>query len=62
LWRDARSVVAYAHAKLAIVVPDFSLDSARLRMLKRVSQNLAGNPVNFISGKSSQGFSLTFQG
>jgi hypothetical protein len=62
LWIHALSVVAYSHAKFAIVVPDFGLDPARLRMLKRVSQNLASNPVNFISRKSSQGSSLPFHG
>ena len=59
---NAFSVIAYAQAKLAIVVPDFNFDPARLRMLKGVSQNLACNPVDFVARKCTQGFSLALHG
>jgi hypothetical protein len=59
---DAFSIIAYAQAKLAIVVPDFSFDPARLRMLKGVSQNLACNAADFFARERAQGFSLALHG
>ncbi|HTR65240.1 MAG TPA: hypothetical protein VMH85_05685 [Terriglobales bacterium] len=45
---DALSIVANAQTEKLSVVGDFDLDAASVRVLKRVPQDLARNPLDLV--------------
>jgi hypothetical protein len=48
-WIDAVSIVSHTQGKLGVTVGYFRFNFAGVGVLKRVSQGLTGNPVNFIA-------------
>jgi hypothetical protein len=48
-WIDAVSIVSHTQGKLGVTVGYFRFNCAGVGVLKRVSQCLTRNPVNFIA-------------
>src|SRR5262245_33687456 len=45
---DALAIVSYSHLQLPIVVADCHVDPARACVAKRITQRLAGDPVDIV--------------
>jgi hypothetical protein len=59
-WVDARSVVTDSKPELILIVSNFYLDSAGIRMPNRISCRFRYNPEHFVANDGIEGSCRSF--